>query len=190
MEINFNLEPEKLIEELNQRLGSFKESRLRLSQEIAAIGVVLDECIQSTEILPERLRALRAAPSIDTEKTTGAGLPGQPALASGPAMSLEDFKGYIEKLLQGSVEAVGDKVSNKIAAMLKDLRSLSGAAREAKIQQIQDAAISESVDLSSLFKHEQENVQSNLGELGVEEKESKGIDSSIEKLRKMREKKG
>jgi hypothetical protein len=99
-------------------------------------------------------------------------------------MSLEDFKVFVERVLQGSLEAAEDKLSEKILSMIRKLKGLAGTEREAKIQEIKDAAESDIVDLSKLYTYEE--VQSNLGEVGVEEKESRGIESSLDKLRKLR----
>ena len=101
-------------------------------------------------------------------------------------MSTQDFKLFIEKTLQGSLEAAGDKISDKIKNMIRELKGLQGTEREAKIQQIKEAADIDTVDLSKLCIHEQ--AKSNLADVRIEEKESKGIESSLVKLRQLREK--
>lgn len=169
--INSNSDPLRLILQFNRRLNDFQRSRSEINQEVVLIGAKLDEFIGSIDTLSQRLETLKKQPKMSVAIST-------------PGVSLDDFKIYIEKLLQGSLEAATDKISDRIMLMLKELKGLAGTAREAKIQEIREAAASEMVDLSTLFTHEE--AQSNLGEVGVEEKESKGIDSSLEKLRKMR----
>ncbi len=98
----------------------------------------------------------------------------------------EDYKASIEKLLQGSIDALGDKLSDKILGMLKDLRTMSGPVREAKMSEIWSTAQSEHVDLAGMFLHEK--VESNLGSEGlkIEEKKTQGIGSILDKLKKMK----
>ncbi|OGX20353.1 MAG: hypothetical protein A2Y04_06435 [Omnitrophica WOR_2 bacterium GWC2_45_7] len=99
-------------------------------------------------------------------------------------MTLDEFKTHMGSILQGSLDAVSDKLTDKIAAMLKELGTLSGPAREIKIREYQQSGEYDTVDFSSLYKNQE--VQSNLGEVGVEEKESKGIESSLERIRQLR----
>ena len=87
-------------------------------------------------------------------------------------------------MLQNPMEDLGDKISRKILEKLKDLKGVSGRAREAKIKELKDLADDELVDLSKLFR---EKVESNIEDIGVEEKETKGIDKSLERLRRMRQ---
>lgn len=175
----------KLVPQLNQRLKDIQRSRTGLGQELAGLDATLDECIGSVDVAFQRLKALRAAPRGINQPVVPPLIPSGPAAAApAPGMSLDDFKSYIEKLLQGSLEAASDKISDRIMHMLKELKGLAGSAREAKLQELREVAESEMVDLSQLFTHEE--VQSNLGEVGVEEKESKAIDSSLAKLRAMR----
>lgn len=98
----------------------------------------------------------------------------------------EDYKASIEKLLQGSIDALGDKLSDKIVGMLKELKTMAGPVREAKISEIWNAAQSEHVDLAAMFLHEK--VESNLGADGlkIEEKKTQGIGSILDKLKKLK----
>jgi len=119
--------------------------------------------------------------------------PPEPASAAVPAPvqaappAAEDYKAIIEKLLQGSIEALGDKLSGRIMAMLQELKTVSGPMRETKLQEIHEAAQSEHVDLAGLFLYEK--VESNLGKEGIQidEKKSKGIGSILDKLKKLKE---
>ncbi|MDD5217843.1 MAG: hypothetical protein PHN49_03205 [Candidatus Omnitrophica bacterium] len=99
----------------------------------------------------------------------------------------EDYKAVIEKLLQGSIEALGDKLSGRIMAMLQELKTVSDPMRETKLKEIHEAAQSEHVDLARLFLYEK--VESNLGKEGIQidEKKSKGIGSILDKLKKLKE---
>ncbi|MBF0494126.1 MAG: hypothetical protein HQL28_03225 [Candidatus Omnitrophica bacterium] len=163
---------------LGDRLRAIKETREALCEDVILIETTLDGFIDSMETVNIRLREMRkpAAPAqVPAATERGPGIQG---------MSVEDFKTYIEKLLQGSLEAVSDKISDRMVKMLGELKGLAGTAREAKIREIKEAADFENVDLSKLYMHQE--VQSNLSDVGVEEKESKGIDSSLEKLRKLR----
>lgn len=168
-----NADPGVMITAFSRRLGDIKQSRSLLGAELSEIETSLSGCMSSIDAVQQRLKDKRNAPRAPQA-------PGTPA----PGMSPDDFKAFIEKILQGSLEAAGDKISDRLAGMIRELKVLTGPEREAKIQQIKEAADSDMVDLSKLYMHEE--VQSNLGEVGVEEKESKGIESSLEKLRELR----
>ena len=162
-----------MIPEFFSRLGDIKQSRRQLSEEFLKTEASIAEFMSSLDAVSQRLKDMKTYLS-----------PQQTKAVPFSGMSQDDFKGFIEKILQGSLEAVGDKISDRIMNMLRELKGLAGAEREAKIQQIKEAAESDMVDLSSLYIHEK--MQSNLSDVGVEEKESKGIESSLEKLRNLR----
>lgn len=176
--IDTNSDPAEIIRQLNRQLSELQRYRVGVDRELVSIGTKLDEFIGSVETISQRFKELK----MTRKAGPAAAAPGAGVPAAG--MSLDDFKVYIEKLLQGSLEAASDKISTRIMSMLKELKGLAGTAREAKILEIREIAASEMVDLSKLFTHDE--AQSNLGEVGVEEKESKAIDSSLEKLKKMR----
>lgn len=165
--------PVSVITEFTLRLSSIRQARGQLSEELTGLEASLGAFAGSLDTINQQFKVIKASPPAQQSKINPA-----------PGMSPEDFKAFVEKILQGSLEAVGDKLSDKILGMIRELKGLAGAERDAKIQQIKEAADGGVVDLSSLFINEE--VQSNLGEVGVEEKESKGIESSLEKLRKMR----
>lgn len=171
-----------------------QESNLNLAERIEALGEFqkntqdkllsceedLDHWIQEMVAvnvqLREKLKIHQAAPPVAQETVSSS-----PTSAAG-----DDYKVAIEKLLQGSIETLGNKLSDKILGMLKDLKTISGPMREAKLMEIRDTARSEDVDLAGLFLHEK--VESNLGAEGVnvEEKKTKGIGSILDKLKKMK----
>ena len=101
------------------------------------------------------------------------------------SLTEDEFRARLEKLLEGSLENLGDKISQKIANQLKDLKGLVGVDRDVKIRQIQQSGDYESLDFGTIF---QDKIESNIDEIGVEEQEAKGVDKSLEKLRKMKEK--
>jgi hypothetical protein len=155
------------ISEITRRIGDIRQSKIQVSREIASIEILLDELISTADAVTLRLQ----------EKKKEAALP------PGPGASLDEFKANIEKIVQGSLEAFGDKISAKVLAMLQELQGLTGPAREVKIRQIKEVADSEMADLSTLFNTK---VESNIGEIGINEQETRGIDSNLQKLRKIR----
>ncbi len=101
-----------------------------------------------------------------------------------PKYLTEDaFKEQMERFLTNSFETMGDKISSKMQAMLSELKSAGGAVSPARMREIKQAAAEENVDISGLFNYK--GVDSNIDKIGIEEKQAKGIDKSLEKLRKM-----
>lgn len=162
-----------MIPEFFSRLSNIKQARRQLRKEFLETEVSIVEFLSSIDVVSQRLKDMKVNISSQQAKVV---------LVSG--MSPDDFKGFIENILQGSLEAVGDKISDRIMSMIRELKGLSGAEREAKIQKIKEAAENDMVDLSSLYLREK--VQSNLSDVGVDEKESEGIELNLEKLRKLR----
>ena len=165
---------DKSIQNIFKRIEGIKESQSKLDEELLYVGKWLDELIDNMDSVSKCLKeigAQRAASQSKpkTEKTY---------------MSEQDFKALLEKLLQGSLEHLGDKISGRIMDKLKELKETSGPQREVKIKELKEVADSETVDLTKLFH---EKIESNIDQIGVDEKESKGIDKSLEKLRKMKE---
>lgn len=165
---DFRKEAESKLQTLEGELDKWLE-------EMCSAGVELRERLK-TKILPASQASHAQAPSVTLT------LPPAPVTPS----SAEDYKASIEKLLQGSMDALGDKLSGKILAMLNELKTMGGPLREAKMAEIRDAAQAEHVDLAGLFLHEK--IESNLGKEGVkiEEKKTKGIGSILDKLRKLK----
>ena len=166
------------------------EAQAKLHGLDGELGNWFEEICNANILLSEKLRAhtVRA-----TRQNSDAPVVLAPAVASAAPITAaqaqpagEDYKASIEKLLQGSMDALGDKLSDKILGMLKELRTMAGPVREAKMSEIWTAAQSEHVDLASMFLHEK--VESNLGGEGlkIEEKKTSGIGSILDKLKKMK----
>jgi len=162
---------EKNAHNIEAGMGQLKESQDALDKELLAIEAWLDELGHDADAVNARLRAAKA---------------GKPDIKEKPktAAPEEDFKAQMEKLLKGSLEHLEDRLSDRILNMLKDLKGVKGPARDMKLKELKAAVDDEVVDLSGLFTHEK--LESNIGEIGIEEKESKGIQKSLDRLRKMR----
>lgn len=162
---------EKSAHDIEAGIGQVKESQEALDKELLAIEAWLDELGHDADAVNSRLRAAKA---------------GKAAVKQEPpsAPPEEDFKSQMEKLLQGSLEHLEDRLSHRILNMLKDLKDVKGPAREMKLKEFKAAVDDGVIDLSGLFIHDK--LESNIGEIGIEEKESKGIQKSLDRLRKMR----
>lgn len=176
---------------LARRLEDVHVLRRDLDQEVSAVDIALDELIGLIEITQQRLERKKSEPRavvpppapIVVSPPAAVVAPASPAPAG---MTLEDFKLHMGEILKGSLDAVSDKLSDRISGMLKELGTLSGPAREIRIQEFKQSGEYDMVDFSSLYSRSAEQVTSNLTDVGVEEKETKGIDSTLERLRKMR----
>ncbi len=176
-----------------RRLEDVHVLRRNLDQEIASVDVSLEELLGVMALTHQRLerranepRSAAVSP-VDALAVLAVPAP-TPASAPAPAagMTLEDFKLHMGEILKGSLDAVSDKLSDRISGMLKELGTLSGPAREIRLQEFKQSGEYDMVDFSALYSHSAEQVTSNLTDVGVEEKETKGIDSTLERLRKMR----
>jgi len=159
---------------LKKRVEGIKKSQSELNEELLYTETWLDKFMYNMDSVNIRIKEIQPRK---------AGLPVEPG-GDKPHMSEEEFKVLLERLLRGSLEHLGDKISQRILDKLKELKSASGALREVRIKELKEAADSGLVDLSKLFR---EKIESNIEDIGVEEKEAKGIGESLEKLRKMRE---
>lgn len=183
------------------RVNKIRESYDSLDKEMIYVESLLGELLREADEVNSRVHQAKSeAASIElepkqarapAEKEEPKSEPPAAAAAAIPTPAVpvdENFKGDIEKLLQGSMDHLEDRLSQRILNMLKDLKVASGPARETKFREVREAVSNESVDLSGLFKHEK--IESNIGDIGIEEKESQGIQSSLERLRKMRQQQG
>lgn len=163
----------ELQKETQERLREFEKELDGWLEKMCAVNMTLRDKLRSSKKI-SREAAPRAKPATSQ------------ALARPASAAVDDYKASIEKLLQGSLDALGDKLSDRIMNMLKEVKNLGGSMREAKMAEIRDAAQAERVDLASLFLYEK--VESNLGKEGlkVDEKKSRGIGSILEKLKKMK----
>lgn len=164
---------DSMIQGLLKRAEDIKRSQDQLEEESLSAQSRLDAFLDTMDTVHKRLIRLESQKG-DTQLRSK---------SEQPSLSQEDFKALLEKLLQGSLDGIGDKISQRILDKLNDLKGLTGASREAKIQEIKQAADAEMVDLSKLFG---EKIESNIEDIGVEEKETKGISKSLERLRKMK----
>ncbi|HBR14192.1 MAG TPA: hypothetical protein DD723_01425 [Candidatus Omnitrophica bacterium] len=171
-------DPVAVLTRLVKQIDGIRQVRNELEEDLKRTELSLNEFIGSMDAVGQRLKRIKAEPS----RAAAPNPP--PAPASPTGMTLDEFKTHMGSILQGSLDAVSDKLTDKIAAMLKELGTLSGPAREIKIREYQQSGEYDTVDFSSLYKNQE--VQSNLGEVGVEEKESKGIESSLERIRQLR----
>ena len=87
------------------------------------------------------------------------------------------------KMLQGTLDKFENKFSDRLMDMIKKMPA-TGAARDQQIREIKQVAIDENVDLSLLFSSD--DIKSNIDSVGIKEKETKSVDSSLDKLKKMR----
>ena len=132
-------------------------------------------------LLRDKMRSGTEAPAQAAHPETP---PSCPSPAQPPAATADDYKASIEKLLQGSLDVLGDRLSDRIMSMLKELKTMGGPMREAKMTEIRDAAQSEHVDLAKLFLYEK--VESNPGTEGlkVEEKKGGGDSPDLDRLKR------
>ncbi|MEI6437161.1 MAG: hypothetical protein WCO69_00250 [Candidatus Omnitrophota bacterium] len=195
---------------LARRLEDVHVRRRDLDQEVSTVDYSLDELLGLIAITNQRLARKKAEPRVPPpppapvvrlvvpEITSTASVPASiipppapvapsaPLAGPGPGMTLDDFKLHMGEILKGSLDAVSDKLSDRISGMLKELGTLSGPARAMRIEEFKQSGEYEMVDFSSLYAHSAEQVTSNLKDVGVEEKETKGVDSTLERLRKLR----
>ena len=165
---------DKLVKGLYKKIEDIKKSQDELDGEFFYTRNWLDELTHNMDSLSQHLK------QITSEKVSlESNHKGEKSY-----VLEEDSKKLLERLLQGSLQDLGDKISRRILDKLRDLQGTSGPLRETKIKELKEIADSESVDLSRLF---QEKVESNIEDIGIEEKEAKGIDKDLEKLRRMRQ---
>ncbi|MBF0330880.1 MAG: hypothetical protein HQL17_03005 [Candidatus Omnitrophica bacterium] len=181
-------DPVALLPELSQRLDDVRQARNELDEELMNTELSINEFIGALDGVGQRLKRIKVEPkkaaSVQSVTPSMPVEPSSSVISGSGGMTLDEFKSNMGTILQGSLDAVSDKLSGKIQAMLKELGTLSGPARDLRIQEYQQSGEYASVDFSSMYKNQ--TVQSNLGEVGVEEKETKSIESSLERLRKMR----
>ncbi len=169
---------DKLIKDLSERVEGMRKSQSDLDGELLYTETWLDQLIDNMDSVNRNLKQAKSG-KVSSEPEP---------VSKKVHMSEEDFKTQLEKLLEGSLEHLGDRISDKILNMLREVKETSGLTRVRKIKEFKEIAESELVDMSKLFLHEK--LESNIEQIGVEEKESMGIDKSLKKLREMKEDKG
>lgn len=181
-----------MIQDIRDRTNTLKQSQGKLDEETLSVGAMLDKFSTEMDSVNTQLKGLR---SNKTAATTQPAEPVEESIqkeqraeeARPSVVDTEKLEKSLEKLLQGSLDALGDKISDRLLNMMKEFKGLAGPGREDKIKEIKAVADTELVDLSSLFMNVK--VKSNIQEVGVDEREAKGIDKSLKKLRQMRKKK-
>ncbi|MBF0569717.1 MAG: hypothetical protein HQL18_02955 [Candidatus Omnitrophica bacterium] len=181
-------DPSVLLPKFSEELEEIRQLRHDLDDDLMQAELALNAFVGSMDALTRRLeKKVKESRTVVPPAPAAPFIPPPVAQVSAVApagVTLDEFKTHMDALLKGSLDAVTDKLSDKLAGMLKEMKTLSGPAREMKFQEFRAAADFEAVDLSQLYVHEK--VQSNLEEIGVEEKETKSIDSTLERLRKLR----
>ena len=165
---------EESIRELTGKAERVRASQNRLDEELLALGRQLDGLMEDADSVNTRLKKLKSQAGTSRPKSPEEKIPD----------SEDGFTRQLEELLRGSLQHLEERLSQRIVDMLKEVKETAGPLREAKIKEIRAAVDAQNVDLSRLFIHEK--VESNINEIGVEEKEAQGIDRNIEKLRKMK----
>ncbi|MBF0254110.1 MAG: hypothetical protein HQL11_03165 [Candidatus Omnitrophica bacterium] len=167
---------------LEAKIGSAESLAQDLDKKSAERHRRLEGLVRKAESRPKSPEG-PAVPHAESPFAAAAATPGAAVPSGGPD---ERMKEYFEKILSGSLESMGEKLSSRLVDMLKDIQVSSGHVREAKMHQLRQVAEEENIDLSALFKHVE--VESNLGHgTEIEEEETKGISDTLEKLRKLRE---
>ncbi len=96
---------------------------------------------------------LSAAPVVSSEAVAATVAEQYPPVQS-VAVTSDEGKVSIEKLLQISIDSLRNKLSEKILAMLKEIMTLGGPMREQKILEFYKVALFEHVDLAGLISAE------------------------------------
>ena len=175
------------LQNLSQKVAEIETAYTRLNELLFSMEGDMNKSLEEQNTLNAGLKELLA------KKSAGGNGNGKHSEKSVfPEFSQKESKSealdptaQMEKLLQGTLDVLGDKISDRLMAMLKDLKSLPVDMRASRIQEVKQAADAELIDLSGLYKHE--HVQSNIEDVGVTETESKSIDKNLEKLRQLRQ---
>lgn len=180
-----NMDPENDLHNISQKITEIRHIQTDLNEQLLSIDNDLNRSLEDHYAINAKLKEFLNKKRIEK---AAAPMPihAEPMIQRPLAQPL-DATAQLEKLLQGSLDALGDKISDRLMGMLKELRSLPVEMRGERLHDIKQAADAELVDLSALYKYQE--VQSNIEQVGVDEKEAKGIDKNLEKLRKMRQKK-
>ena len=172
------------IHHLSQKLAELETAYAKLNEQMFSLEGDLKKSLDDESALNARLKSLVANKAAGNGKHTGPVVMAD-TMAQNSVADPVDPTAQMEKLLQGTLDVLGDKISDRLMGMLKELKSIPVEMRASRIQEVKQAADAELVDLSGLYKHE--HVQSNIEDVGVTETESKGIDKNLEKLRQMRQ---
>jgi len=175
---------DKTIQHLSQKIAEIESAYTSLNDLLFSMEADLNRSLENENAMNARLKELVAKKSAGNGKHAGVSVLPQASSQDQNSEPL-DPTAQMEKLLQGTLDVLGDKISDRLMAMLKDLKSLPVEMRASKIQEVKQAADEELVDLSGLYKHE--HVESNIEDVGITETEAKSIDKNLEKLRQLRQ---
>ena len=173
---------DNLKQDLAKRSNDIRQSRRELYEELMSMETWVNKSLVDTDKANIQLKNLLSRKRIAELKFVDS--QPEPVSVEPTPVRQEDFTEQLEKLLQGSLDSLQDKISDKLLNMINELKTMSGSNREAKIKDIQAVANTEFVDLSSLYTHNE--IESNIEEVGVEEQEVKGIDKNLAKLKQMK----
>jgi len=175
---------ETSIHHLSQKIVEIESAYAKLNELLYSMEGDLKKSLEDECSLNARLKDLLAKKSAGNGKHLG-GIASPEAIAQNPVSEPVDPTAQMEKLLQGTLDVLGDKISDRLMGMLKELKTIPMEMRASRIQEVKQTADAELIDLSGLYKHE--HVESNIEDVGVTETESKSIDKNLEKLRQMRQ---
>ncbi len=164
------MDRDPVIQNFVNRVSTLKQSRNELNEELLSLGTQSDKLIHEMNTVNTDLEELKSRK------------PDMPLKSA--EQEPQPPEANFEKVLQGSLDALGDKLSDKLLNMMNELKSMVGPKRTGMMKKIKAAADFELVDLSNLFAHDE--IKSNIQEIGIDEKEAKGIDKSLEKLQQMK----
>lgn len=174
-----------LIQSLMDKIKDIKQSHSKLHHEVLATETWLNKSLDNMLSINCQIKEL-----ISKKRTAKPDSSESPAEPHEPQITDEKKQitpEQLEKLLQGSLGALEDKISKKMLGMMKEIKMMTGSVKNEKIKELQTVATNEFVDFSSL--HTYQKIESNLDEVGADEKEAKGFDENLEKLKKIRQEK-
>lgn len=174
-----------LIQSLMDKIKDIKQSHSKLHHEVLATETWLNKSLDNMLSINCQIKEL-----ISKKRTAKPDPSESPAEPHEPQITDEKKQitpEQLEKLLQGSLGALEDKISKKMLGMMKEIKMMTGSVKNEKIKELQAVATNEFVDFSSL--HTYQKIESNLDEVGADEKEAKGFDENLEKLKKIRQEK-
>ncbi|MBF0384238.1 MAG: hypothetical protein HQL27_00050 [Candidatus Omnitrophica bacterium] len=174
------------IKSISQKISDLQESQKELAGQLSSLEPLLNKSLENQFAVNSKIKTYIDRRRLERAYPQGTTTAPEIAIQKTESHTLDTSS--LEKLLQGSLDALGNKISDKLMGMLRELKSLPADVRYSRMQEIKQAADAELVDLSALYKYNE--VQSNIEEVGVEEKETKGIDKNLERLRKLRQGKG
>jgi len=172
------------IQHLSQKIAEIESAYAKLNELLYFMEGDLKKSFEDECALNKRLKELLSKKIAGNGKHPGPGASTE-AILQEPVTEVVDPTAQLEKLLQGTLDVLGDKISERLMGMLKEFKALPVDMRASRIHEVKQVADAELIDLSGLYKHEQ--VQSNIDDVGVTETESKSIDKNLEKLRMLRQ---